>query len=211
MKNIFITGTDTDVGKTYVTCALLRDLRRRGHMACGYKPVACGDRSDARAMRDASDSKLSLERINPLYLRTAAAPFIAAQFENRSIEMPQLISAYEALQNDFKPILVEGAGGWEVPLAEGLSFSDFAQELELPIILVVNNKLGAVNHTLLTLAAIEARGLHCAGIILNHLNLEWDTASLTNRRLIEQFSQVPVLAELIHGEDEIDSSFIDAL
>lgn len=211
MKNIFITGTDTDVGKTYVTCALLRDLRRRGHKACGYKPVACGDRSDARAMRAASDSSLSLERINPLYLRTAAAPSIAAQFENKSIEMLQLISGYKELLNDFNPILVEGAGGWEVPLNDSLCFSDFAQELQLPIVLVVNNKIGAVNHTLLTLAAIKTRGLNCAGIILNHINLEWDTASLTNRRLIEQFSQVPVLAELIHGEDEIDSSFIDAL
>lgn len=211
MNNFFITGTDTDVGKSHVCCALLYDLNQRGIKAMGYKPLACGDRADARAMRDACDSKLSLETINPVYLRAGTAPYIAAQLENKTIGLEQLVTPYQQLVQDYDCVLVEGAGGWEVPIAENLSISDLAQELNLPILLVVNNKLGAVNHTLLTLAAIKARGLHCAGIILNHISEEWDTASITNRKLLEDFTDVPILAELISGQEELDSSFLDRL
>ncbi|MFI3242765.1 MAG: dethiobiotin synthase [Akkermansia sp.] len=211
MNNFFITGTDTDVGKSHVCCALLRDLCQRGINAMGYKPMACGDRADARGMRDACASKLSLEQINPVYLRAATAPYIAAQLENKSIGLDQLIPPYEQLASDYDCVLVEGAGGWEVPISKDFSISDLAQELNLPILLVVNNKLGAVNHTILTLAAIKARGLRCVGIILNHISEEWDTASITNRKLIEDFCDVPILAELISGQEELDSSFLDAL
>ncbi len=211
MKNFFITGTDTNVGKSHVCCALLRDLRQRGILSMGYKPLACGDRADARAMRDATDSTISLERINPLYLRAATAPYIAAQLENKEITLAPLIKGYEELAADFDTIIVEGAGGWEVPIAPQLAIADLAQELQLPIILVVANKLGAVNHTLLTLAAIQARGLVCAGIILNQLSEEWDTASITNRKLIEDMTDVPILAELICGQEELDSSVLDVL
>ena len=85
MSDFFITGTDTEIGKTYVTTALLRDLRRRCLPAMGYKAIACGDRGDARAMRDATDPSVSLELINPLYLRAATSPYIAATLENRTI------------------------------------------------------------------------------------------------------------------------------
>ncbi len=211
MNNFFITGTDTDVGKSHVCCALLRDLCRRGINAMGYKPMACGDRSDARCMRDACGKNISLEVINPVYLRAATAPYIAAELENKSISLSELIPPYEQLATDYDCVLVEGAGGWEVPIAPNLFISDLAKELKLPIILVVANKLGAVNHTLLTLAAIKARGLQCAGIILNQLSEEWDTASITNRKLLEDFTDVPILAELICGQEELDSSFLDEL
>ncbi len=211
MNNFFITGTDTDVGKSHVCCALLHDLCQRGIKAMGYKPLACGDRADARGMRDACASKISLEQINPVYLRAATAPYIAAQLENKSISMEQLITPYQELCKEYDCVMVEGAGGWEVPIASDFSIADLAQELNLPILLVVNNKLGAVNHTMLTLAAIKARGLHCAGIILNHISEEWDTASITNRKLIEDFTDVPILAELISGQEELDSSFLDSL
>lgn len=209
MQHFFITGTDTDVGKSHVCCALLRDLRERGINAMGYKPMACGDRADARAMRDATDPKISLDRINPIYLRAATAPYIAAQLENKSISLDMLVPPYQKLAEEYECVLVEGAGGWEVPIATDLSIADLAQELNLPILLVVANKLGAVNHTLLTINAIKARGLHCAGIILNQLSEEWDTASITNRKLIEDFTDVPIVAELICGQEELDSSFLD--
>lgn len=206
--NYLITGTDTEIGKTYVTSLLLKDLRRRGLMAAGYKPVACGDRQDARAIREATDPGMSLEEINPLYLRTPTAPCVAAGFERQTVDLEMLAAGYRHLAARFDPVLVEGVGGWEVPLAPGKTVADFACLLGLPVILVVGNKLGAVNHAILTAQAIAARGLACRGIVLNHLGEEWDTAALTNRALIEEFTGLPVLAELIHGQDLINSEAV---
>lgn len=206
MQDFFVTGTDTEIGKTYVTCCLLRDLRRRGFPTMGYKPMACGDRADARAMRDATDPKVSLELINPLYLRAATAPYVAAQLQNTEISLEPLVQGYRALSAEgYSPVLVEGAGGWEVPIAPGLSMSDFAVALGLPVVLVVGNRLGAVNHTVLTVQAIRSRGLECRAIVLNHAGESWDTASLTNKALIEEFTGLPVCAELIHGQEDLDS------
>lgn len=205
MQNFFITGTDTEIGKTYVTTALLRDLRRRGMPAMGYKPMACGDRSDARAMREATDPSVSLELINPFYLRAATAPYIAATLENKTISLDALIAGYERVAAAYSPVLVEGAGGWEVPIAPGVTMADFAVALGLPVILVIGNKLGAVNHALMTIKGIRERGLSCHALVLNHLQQDWDTAALTNRQLIEEFSGLSVAAELIHGQSDIDS------
>lgn len=208
MQNFFITGTDTEIGKTYVTTALLRDLRRRGIPAMGYKPMACGDRSDARAMRDATDPSVSLELINPLYLRAATAPYIAATLENKTISLDVLIEGYERVAAAYSPVLVEGAGGWEVPIAPGVTMADFAAALGLPVILVIGNKLGAINHALMTIKGIRERGLICHALVLNHLQQDWDTAALTNRQLIEEFSGLSVAAELIHGQSDLDAQAV---
>ena len=206
MENFFITGTDTEIGKTYVTCALLRDLRARGLHALGFKPLACGDRSDPRAMRDAvGEPSLSLDIINPIYLRTPAAPYIAAEMEQRPLSLDEITTAYKQLASQYSPVLVEGAGGWEAPLAPGLTMADLAKALGLPVVLVVGNKLGAVNHAILTVKAIRAIGLECRSIVLNHYGEEWDAASVSNCRLIEEFTGVSVQAELIHGQADINS------
>ncbi|MCC8021585.1 MAG: dethiobiotin synthase [Akkermansia sp.] len=206
--NFFITGTDTEIGKTYVTELLLRDLHKRGIAAAGYKPIACGDRQDARRLRAACAPSLSLDEINPLYLRTPTAPCVAAAIERQSIDLSMLAAGYEYLAARHEQVLVEGAGGWEVPLCPGKTVADLARMLDLPVLLVVGNRLGAVNHALLTVKSIASSGLACRGIILNHSGDEWDTAALTNKGLIEEFSKLPVLAELIHGQDEIDSRAI---
>lgn len=208
MQGYFITGTDTDVGKTYVTCALLRDLRRRGIPAVGYKAMACGDRGDARAMQAATDPALPLDLINPIYLKAATAPYVAALLENRTLSADELLQGYRALAQHGSPVLAEGAGGWEVPIAPGFSMSDFAVALGLPVILVVGNKLGAVNHAVMTVQAIRARGLECRAIVLNHMSEQWDTAAVTNCRLIEEFTGLPVAAELIRGQEDIDSAAV---
>lgn len=208
MKGFFITGTDTEVGKTYVTCALLRDLRRRGFAAVGYKAMACGDRGDARAMLAATDPTLPVDVVNPIYLRAATAPYVAAMLENRTLTLEELVRGYEAATALGSPVLAEGAGGWEVPIAPGVTMADFAAALQLPVILVVGNKLGAVNHALMTVQGIRARGLECRGIVLNHMGESWDTAAVTNRRLIEEFTGLPVAAELIHGQEDIDSAAV---
>ena len=208
MSGFFVTGTDTEIGKTYVTCALLRDLRRRGMKAVGYKAMACGDRGDARAMMAATDPTLPADVVNPVYLRAATAPYVAAMLENRTLTLGELVQGYHALSEYGSPVLVEGAGGWEVPIAPGITMADFAVALGLPVVVVVGNKLGAVNHAVMTVQGIRSRGLECRAIVLNHMGEEWDTAAVTNRRLIEEFTGMPVAAELIHGQEDIDSAAV---
>ena len=99
---------------------------------------------------------------------------------------------------------MEGAGGWEVPLTADVTLADFAATLALPVIVVVNNRLGAINHTLLTVRNIQQRGLHCAGVILNYVQEERDAASISNHAVLDHCLGVPVLAEVMHGETEID-------
>lgn len=200
----FVTGTDTDAGKTYVTCLLLEALKREGKTAAGFKPFVCGGREDAVHLANASGDGLTVEEVNPVWFKVPAAPYAAALMENRAFDLNDVITAFNDLTelNDY--VLVEGAGGWEVPLTGSATMADFAQRLALPVIVVVNNKLGCLNHTILTVRNIQARGLSCAGVILNHVKDERDAASISNRMVLEHFLDVPVLAEIMHGETEID-------
>jgi dethiobiotin synthetase len=203
----FITGTDTDAGKTYVTCLLLEALKRLGKTTAGYKPLVCGSRDDAIHLLNASHSPsgLVLDEVNPVWLKIPAAPYAAAMMENRRFDATDLVTAFHALAARHEHVLVEGAGGWEVPLNEFSTMADLAQRLALPVIVVVNNKLGCLNHTLLTVKNIQARGLTCAGLILNQVQDERDPASISNRMVLQHFlPDVPVLAEIMHGETEIE-------
>ena len=102
-------------------------------------------------------------------------------------------------------VLVEGAGGWEVPISRDFMVGDLAARFELPVILVVNNRLGALNHTILTVNAVTGRGLRCPGIILNHVQIERHSATITNRAILEDVLELPVLAEITHGETDLES------
>jgi dethiobiotin synthetase len=200
----FITGTDTNAGKTYATCLLLEALKRAGRAAAGFKPFCCGDREDSHHLLAASAPGFSLDEINPVWLKAPASPYTAALLENRRLDLDDVRAALRDLESRCDTVLVEGAGGWEVPVVPGATLADFAQSLSAPVIVVVNNKLGALNHTLLTLRNIEARGLRCAGIILNQVADERDAASISNRAVLESFTDVPVIAEIMHGETEME-------
>ncbi len=204
MAHYFITGTDTDAGKTYVTCLLLEALRRFGRRVAGYKPFVCGQRTDAHQLLDSSSGGLTLEEVNPVWFKSSAAPYAAGLLENKPVPLELARDGFFHLAARFEDVLVEGAGGWEVPLTQDETLADFAQGLALPVILVVNNRLGALNHTLLTVRNIQSRGLTCAGVILNYVSEERDAASISNRMVLDRFLDVPVLAEVMHGETEID-------
>ena len=208
--NVFVTGTDTGVGKTYVTRLILEALRNRGIRATGYKPVACGDRDDAHEMAAAS-SCTDIDRINPVHFKTPVAPYVAGILENHSVDREMLVEGYRSLAGEFEAVIVEGAGGWEVPICAGYRISDLARDLALPVLIVAGNKLGALNHILLTVDAIRAKGLTCAGLILNQLGDELDTAMITNKGVIEDLSGVPLLDHLIHGQDFISEEAVDAV
>ena len=208
--SLFVTGTDTGVGKTYVTRLILETLRREGIDAAGYKPIACGDREDSVVLAAASGG-LTLDEVNPVHFQTPVSPYVAGLLENRSIDTAALLSGYQQLASRHAQVIVEGVGGWEVPLAANYRVSDFAKELALPVVLVAANRLGALNHILLTVDAIRAKGLTCAGIILNQLGDELDTAMITNKGVVEDLTGVPLLDHLIKDQDFLDDRVIKIL
>jgi len=193
----FITGTDTGVGKTYVVSRLIRALRKDGIDAVGMKPICCGDRDDAELIYRASEGVVPLNDINPVWLRTPAAPYTAAMIEGRTIDLALIRESFERLQSSHQRVIVEGVGGWRVPIARDYFVSDLARDFALPVVVVVSNRLGAINHTLLTVESIRAAGLECAGIILNRSDAESaDVANTTNRGIIEDLAKVSILAEV---------------
>lgn len=198
-----MTGTDTGAGKTRFSCLLLDALRAEGRDAAGYKPVCSGDRDDAVLLAEASGG-LDLETVNPVWLKAPVAPLVAGMLENRPVDPAELLAGYRRMAADHETVIVEGAGGWRVPIAEGYDMADLAADLALPVIVVVGNRLGALNHTILTVDAIRARGLEVAGLVINHLVDELDTAAITNKGVIEQLTGAPILAEIIHGQDFLD-------
>ncbi|MCH2556242.1 MAG: dethiobiotin synthase [Alcanivorax sp.] len=173
----FITGTDTEVGKTWVGCRLLERARDAGLRCYGLKPVAAGCERTAEGPRNedalnlmaASSVTLPYEVVNPVALDAAIAPHIAAQQENRRVTLAQLAGYVRGALNSHPAdlVLVEGAGGWRVPLNDREMLSGLAVELNLPVIQVVGMKLGCINHALLTAEAIRADGLHYTGTVAN--------------------------------------------
>lgn len=208
--NFFVTGTDTGVGKTHVTRLILDGLRKAGIDAAGYKPVSCGDRDDAQILAEASGG-LTLDEVNPVFLKSAVAPYVAGLLENKTVDPAVLVAGYRKLAAIHPVVIVEGAGGWEVPVAANYRISDLAAELGLPVVIVAANRLGALNHILLTIGAIRARGLTCAGVFLNQLGDELDTAMITNKGVIEDLTGAPLLEHLIHGQDFLDEEVLGKL
>lgn len=200
----FVTGTDTGVGKTFVTVLLARALRRAGLDTIAVKPICSGDRGDAEILRAACDSELELDEVNPLWFQTPVAPYLAARREGRAVSLPALESWFRSISKGRQSVLVEGAGGWLVPIAEKLLIADLAVALGLPVIVVVANRLGCINHTLLTIESILSRSLECRGIILNSMSRESADSGLDNRSLFEEFTDVPVLFEITPGQQEIE-------
>ena len=208
--NFFITGTDTGVGKTHLTRLMIESLREEGRDAAGFKPVSCGDRDDGRILAEVSGN-LPLDEVNPLHFASPVAPYVAALLENKSIDPTTLVESYRNFSEGRGTVFVEGAGGWEVPITENYLISDLAKDLGLPVILVAANRLGALNHILLTLAAIKAKGLTCAGIILNQLEDEMDTPMITNKGILTSLTKTPILDHIIHNQDFLSPELMDVL
>ncbi|HOG04366.1 MAG TPA: dethiobiotin synthase, partial [Accumulibacter sp.] len=171
----FITGTDTEIGKTFVACALLHAFRRTGMAALAMKPVAAGVdahglNEDVERLLAASSMQPTRTLVNPYGFRAAIAPHIAAAEEGRRIELPQIAAALSTLLTMADVVLVEGVGGFCVPLGDTRDTADLASLLALPVILVVGMRLGCINHALLTQQAIAARGLPLAGWVANRID-----------------------------------------
>ena len=159
----FVTGTDTGVGKTLVAAALLRAAAAQGLRALGMKPVAAGGDEDVEALIAASNVAAPRELINPYLLREPLSPHLAARRDGITIDLEVIAHRCDALRGLADFLVVEGAGGFRVPLSATLDGADLAARLGLPLVLVVGLRLGCLNHALLTAEAIRARGLALAG------------------------------------------------
>jgi dethiobiotin synthetase len=208
MKNYFITGTDTDCGKTFVTALLVQAARAAGVDAIGAKPFCCGPRTDVEILATASGGVESLDAINPVWLKTPAAPRACELLGEPAADIPGALAAVRGLAARHTQVFCEGAGGWLVPVAANCTIADFAVELAWPVIVVVRNKLGALNHALLTLESIRNRDLPLAGIILNDLEGQMDEATRTNRRVLEESCGCPILAEIGRGQTLLPAAIL---
>ncbi len=214
MPSLFVTGTDTGVGKTFVTSLILSVLKEKGLRAAGYKPLCCGDRFDALALLQTSaedDPVLTVDEVNPCWFKSPQSPYAASLIENRRVDLDSIYRGYEALLDRFDYVVVEGAGGWEVPLTEDLTMAGLAEKFKAPVLVVVDNKLGALNHTILTVQAVLRSGLDCRGVLLNHCRPDRDSASISNRLVLEKFLPVPVLGELLYDQSEADEDWVTPL
>lgn len=163
---VFITGTDTGAGKTVLTALLLVHAQSRGIKVRAIKPICTGDRADAQLLSELQNHKLPLEQINPLFFKTPVAPLVAARLENAHLGMSHLMAVVLSHDTECDLLLVEGAGGLLSPLGEGFSLADLVQALGPEVIVAAQNKLGVLNHLLLTCEALKPRSRRTPRIAL---------------------------------------------
>jgi len=208
MSHYFVTGTDTDCGKTFVTALLVKAARAAGTDAVGAKPFCCGPRDDVEILAAASDGVEPLDLINPIWLKTPAAPRACELLGEPRADLSLALAGVRELAERHAQVFCEGAGGWVVPITDKATIADFAHALGWPVIVVVRNKLGALNHTLLTLESIRTRGLPIAGVILNDADGMDDKAKRTNRAVLEEFCGCPILAEIEKGQQKLSAPIL---
>ncbi len=223
----FITGTDTGVGKTVVSALLVREFARQGRQVAGLKPVASGCELTAAGLRNedavllqaCSSLELPYESINPFAFKPAIAPHVAASRTNVMLKSENLVQKVNNIRELADIVIVEGVGGWMVPLNESETMADFARALSLPVILVVGMRLGCINHALMASQAIHVTGLELSGWVANQVDPEFCSDSSVyeaNVRTINGFSGAPCLCEIPYQDallnsvtaiDEIEVSF----
>jgi dethiobiotin synthetase len=194
--SLFITGTDTGVGKTHVATRLLHLLRASGVRCAGMKPICCGDRRDAERLRAAGSDGLTIDDVNPVWLKTPAAPIVGSLMEKAPVDVERILAAFQTLQGRVEHVIVEGTGGWLVPIRSDYFVSDLAAAMKLPVLVVAQNRLGCLNHAALTVRSVAAHHLRCVGLVLNSTGMTSDVAALTNADILKRILNVPLLAGL---------------
>lgn len=210
--NLFITGTDTDVGKTFFTALFLRALRKHGVNAVGMKPISCDAVADVEAIASASEYDGALSDLNPVSFDLPLAPLTAAVLSGTQIDLDPIFATFNRLKSTYSSVIVEGAGGWLVPVLPDYFMADLAIDLDIPVLIVVDNKLGALNHTLLTVDSLQRRGVECAGLVLNNRTVSQSPATTTNRAILETLLPIPIRAEIFPDQTTLDlAGFEDLL
>lgn len=209
---VFVTGTDTEIGKTFCSRLLMLALQQRGLSVAGMKPVASGGEyrngelvnDDALQLQQQSDHDLPYEWVNPYVFEPPIAPHLAATQAGEVIEAAPIRASFSRLQQLSNQVIVEGVGGWRVPLSDTLSVSDLPVLLDLPVVLVVGMRLGCLNHALLTIESIEQAGIRVAGWIANSIDPAFDVPQ-DNLRTLKSRLDAPCLALIPHLPDEVSA------
>lgn len=206
-RGIFVTGTDTGVGKTLVSAALMRALKGRGLQVAGMKPVASGSQStpaglrneDAMALMQEQSAPFPYELVNPFAFSPAIAPHIAAAQVGITIHLDKIVTAFKTLHDGADIVIVEGAGGWYVPISNDASMAGVVLALQLPVLLVVGLRLGCINHAMLTARAIESDSLSICGWVANRIDPQfahWQE----NVATLSQLMPAPLIGLLEHQQ-----------
>jgi len=214
----FITGTDTGAGKTYVTCALLQALSNRGIAVAALKPIAAGFESygterineDVYRHRANASVPLDLAIANPYAFEAPTAPHLAAALEGQRVELPVIERAFERAKLATEVVLVEGVGGWCLPVNPDQMQADLVRELRLPVVMVAGIRLGALNHSLLTARAIEADGCELIGWVANIVDATYVYAQQTIDALLPRI-RAPLLGRVVWGPEEANRATHHAL
>lgn len=198
MKGFFVTGTDTDVGKTIISGGLAAVLHENNLDVGVFKPMLSGisrddPESDTSFLKEMSQTALTAEEITPFTFCEPVSPLVAAQQEGKTVELEEIMQKWEKVRRKCGCFIVEGAGGISVPLGEKFLVSDVIQKIGLPLIIVARPDLGTINHTFLTVHYARSAGIKVAGIIINGRKDGPSLAEKTNPAVIEQFTGVPVL------------------
>ncbi len=216
IQGLFITGTDTGVGKTVITATILAWLRHQGLKAGVMKPIETGvDRecssasnSDALFLRECGSIEDDLTQICPIRLKPAASPFQAAAIENYTIDLDTILSAYRTLAGKHDWMLVEGIGGTRVPITRDYGVVNLMRDLGLPVVVVARYQLGTLNHTLLTLDVLKQNDIPVKGVIFNRSGPEApDAIEQDQPRLIEELSEAKILGEFPYIKNLNTQSF----
>jgi dethiobiotin synthetase len=170
--SLFITGTDTGVGKTHTATRLLQLLRASGTSCAGMKPICCGDRHDAELLLAAGSDGLTIDDVNPVWLKTPAAPIVDSSMEKVDVDIDHILAAFHSLENQVEHVIVEGTGGWMVPIRRDYLVSDLAVAMKLPVRVVAYNRLGCLNHGVLTVQSIPSTRAPLCGLGLEQYSKE---------------------------------------
>ena len=209
-QGVFITGTDTEIGKTVITTGLIAALRAEGYQIGGMKPIQSGaikkgDRllaPDIEFLLSNTDLTEDYDLLNPVRLEPALAPSLAAEVEGEAVDIEEIKRDYQLLQDKYQGLVVEGAGGLMVPLADDFLIPDLIELLKLPIIIVARPNLGTINHTVLTVKVAHSLGLDVLGVIINNYpQKEAGIVEETNPALIYNLAEVPILGVVPHLKD----------
>jgi dethiobiotin synthetase len=209
LSGLFVTGTDTGVGKTFVASALATALRARERRVGVVKPVETGvvcEPEDALALRAAAGDPAPLDDVCPYRLRAPLAPAVAARLEGVRINVDHLVALIERRSREVDVLLVEGAGGLLVPIAGRITWAELAARLALPLLIVAANRLGTVNHCALTARAAATAGLRVHGFVLSQPTPQTDESAATNADTIASLTGLPVLAVLSHSASPADAA-----
>jgi dethiobiotin synthetase len=192
-KGVFVTATDTEVGKTYISCLIAQELQKQGVKVGVFKPVSTGDRNDAGKLRSAAKIDEKPEQITPVFFKNPMSPYGASLLEGKPFNLQKVLNAFEYFTKKYDFTVVEGIGGLLVPLKKDFYVSSLIKKFDLPVIVVTRAGLGTINHTLLTVEHLKKDKQKIIAVILNGKQDASDISTKTNAKLIKRITGLPVI------------------